>query len=64
MTRRKFIRQLTQMSCVIAAGVVTLARRASAQKAKLRKFIRAVPLKYPGRVSSQHDTFKQSKWSG
>jgi len=64
MTRRKFIHQLAQMSSLLVAGVVTFARRTSAQKTKLRKFVRAVPLRYPGRVSSQHEIFEQSKWSG
>jgi hypothetical protein len=65
MTRRKFICKLTQTGSVIVAGAFTLARRASAQKVKLRKFVRAVPMKrYPGRVRPLHDIFEQGKWSG
>lgn len=65
MTRRKFIRKLTQICSVVVAGAFTFARRASAQEAKLRKFVRAVPMRrYPGRVRPLHDIFEQGKWSG
>ncbi len=65
MTRRKFIRQLTQICSVVVAGVFAFTQRVLAQKATLRKFVRAVPMKrYPGRVRSLHDIFEQGKWSG
>ena len=65
MTRRKFIRKLTQICSVIVAGAFTFARKATAQTTKLRKFVRAVPMRrYPGRVRPPHDSFEQGKWSG
>ena len=65
MTRRKFIHKLTQIGSVIITGASIFARKASAQKAKLRKFVHAVPMgRYPGRVKPLHDNFEQGKWSG
>jgi hypothetical protein len=65
MTRRKFICKLTQISSVIIAGGFTFARRVWAQKAKLRKFVRAIPMRRDPRcVKPLEDTFEQGKWSG
>jgi hypothetical protein len=65
MTRRKFVHRLIETWPVVAVAVSALARRASAQTAKLRTFIRAHPLNgYPGPVKPLQDIFKQGKWSG
>lgn len=65
MTRRRFIRKLTETCSFIVAGASAFAQRASAQKAKLRKFVWAVPMRqYPGPVKPLHDILEQSKWSG
>jgi hypothetical protein len=65
MTRRKFIFKLTQISSVIVAGGFAFVRRAWTQKAKLRKFVRAIPMRRdPRRVKPLHDVFEQGKWSG
>ncbi len=65
MTRRTFVRKLIETWPVIAVGVSALARKASAQKARLRKFVHAARMnQYPGSVKPLQDIFKQSKWSG
>ncbi len=65
MRRRKFVRKLTQVCLTVVAGTFTLAGRVSAQRVKLRKFVRAIPTKqYPGRVKCLDGIFEQSKWSG
>ncbi len=65
MTRRKFIYTLTQAGSVVVAGVFTFVRKATAQKAKLRKFVRAIPMRrYPGCVRPPQNILEQSKWSG
>jgi len=64
MTRRKFIRKLTETCSFIVAGASAFTQGASAQKAKLCKFVRAVPMRqYPGPVKPLHDIFEQGKWS-
>ncbi len=65
MTRRKFVHRLIEIWPAVAIGVSALARKASAQKAKLRKFVRAHPMSwYPGPVKPLQDIHKQGKWSG
>jgi len=65
MTRRRFVRKLIETWLVVAVGVSALARKALAQKAKLRKFVRAYPMnRYPGPVKPLQDICKQGKWSG
>lgn len=65
MTRRKFICKLTQIGSVIVAGGFTFARRISAQKATLRKFVRAIPMRRNShRVKPLKDILEQGKWSG
>ncbi len=65
MTRRRFVRKLIETWSIVAVGALALARETSAQKAKLRKFVRAHPVsRYPGPIRPLQDIFKQGKWSG
>jgi hypothetical protein len=65
MTRRRFIRKLAQICSLIVAGASAFTQRASAQTAKLRKFVRAVRAReYPGTVKPLQDIREPSKWSG
>ncbi|HUV67050.1 MAG TPA: hypothetical protein VMW24_24395 [Sedimentisphaerales bacterium] len=65
MTRRKFVCKLIETWPVVAVGASALARRASAQKARLRKFVRAARMnQYPGPIKPLHDICRQGKWSG
>ena len=65
MTRRNFVRKMLETWPAAGVIVSALARKASAQKAKLRRFVRAHPMGwYPGPVKPLQDIHKQSKWSG
>lgn len=65
MTRRKFVCRLIEMWPVVAAGASALTRRVSAQKTKLRTFVRAARIsQYPGPVKPLQDISRQGKWSG
>ncbi|MHC4432551.1 MAG: hypothetical protein ACYTBS_11995 [Planctomycetota bacterium] len=59
MTRRKFVRTLTETAMTIAAGASWLACKAP------RRFVRAVQTrKYPGLLKPLEDVSGPSKWSG
>jgi len=65
MTRRTFVRKLIEAWSVVAVGASALAHKASAQKARLRKFVRAARMnQYPGPVKPLQDISRQGKWSG
>ena len=59
MTRRKFVEYAVKTALAIAAGAWAIT-----EKVAPTGFVRAVKLKYPGKIKLLSDIHTQGRWSG